>query len=76
MKVLRAYNILTGELDSSKEKGYCPGLFEGLKYCTLKYSSTTNPSAESSKKHIHVRNDKKFVANLIAKGINYEFESA
>ena len=72
MKVIRAFNILTGELDPSKEKGYCPALYEGLKYCCSSSGSSTEKQAV--KKHIHVRNDKIFIANLISKGkllLNY-----
>ncbi|KAK6183762.1 hypothetical protein SNE40_002442 [Patella caerulea] len=53
-KVHAAFNILIGELDSSKEKGYCPALYEGLRYC-------------SQEAHIHVLCDTDFIAHLITK---------
>lgn len=65
MKVIRAFNILTGELDPSKEKGYSTALYEGLKYCCS--SSVSSTEKQAVKKHIHVRNDKMFIANLISK---------
>ena len=60
--MIRAFNILTGELDPSKEKGYCPALYEGLKYCS-------SPENSGDSKHIHVSNNKQFIATLISKGI-------
>lgn len=67
MKVIRAFNILTGELDPSKEKGYCPALYEGLRYCSS--SSEKSSTEKQAQRHIHVLNDKTFVANIISKGI-------
>jgi hypothetical protein len=40
MKVIRAFNILTGELDSSKEKGYCASLYDGIECCCIKNDQT------------------------------------
>lgn len=51
-KVLRAYNILVGDLDSSKEKGYCAALYEGLCYCP-------------DEGHIHVFCQTEFIAHLL-----------
>lgn len=51
-KVLRAYNILVGELDSSKEKGYCAALYEGLCCCP-------------HERHIHVYCETDFIAHLL-----------
>ncbi|XP_074640897.1 gametogenetin-binding protein 2-like isoform X2 [Tubulanus polymorphus] len=51
-KVLRAYNILIGEIDSSKEKDYCPTLYDGLKCCPRE-------------KHIHVHCDTEFITHII-----------
>lgn len=51
-KVLRAYNILVGEVDSSKEKGYCAALYEGLCYCP-------------DEGHIHVFCETEFLAHLL-----------
>ena len=62
MKVIRAFNILTGSVDKGKEKAYCPALFEGLECCSSKMGTT------DTVKQIHVRHDKNFVANLISKG--------
>lgn len=53
-KVLRAYSILVGDLDSSKEKGYCPALYEGLRCCP-------------QERHIHMLCDTDFIAHLIAR---------
>ncbi|CAM9336236.1 unnamed protein product, partial [Lampetra planeri] len=53
-KVLRAYNILVGELDCSKEKGYCAALYEGLCCCP-------------QERHIHVCCETDFVAHLLAR---------
>lgn len=51
-KVLRAYNILVGEVDSSKEKGYCAALYEGLCYC-------------ADEGHVHVFCQTEFLAHLL-----------
>uniref|UniRef100_A0A7N6BZE1 Gametogenetin-binding protein 2 n=1 Tax=Anabas testudineus TaxID=64144 RepID=A0A7N6BZE1_ANATE len=51
-KVLRAYNILVGELDCSKEKGYCAALYEGLCCCP-------------HERHIHVCCETDFLAHLL-----------
>ena len=85
MKVVRAFNILTGELDSSKEKGYCAALYEGLECCCSSSGSSSsgnssgsenesadhhhqhNHSQQQQTPHIHVLNEKQFVANLIYK---------
>ncbi|XP_062844304.1 gametogenetin-binding protein 2 isoform X2 [Trichomycterus rosablanca] len=53
-KVLRAYNILVGELDSSKEKGYCAALYEGLRCCPHEH-------------HIHVCCETDFIAHLLGR---------
>lgn len=53
-KVLRAYSILVGDLDSAKEKGYCPALYEGLRCCP-------------QERHIHMLCDTDFIAHLIAR---------
>lgn len=53
-KVLRAYNILTGELDCSKEKGYCAALYEGLRCCP-------------HERHIHVCCETDFIAHLLGR---------
>ena len=62
MKVLKAFNILTGDVETDKEQTYCPTLFEGLKCCT------SSVNLKKKCKHIHVKNEKTFVANLISKG--------
>lgn len=51
-KVLRAYNILTGDIEGDGEKGYCANLYEGLKSCP-------------KERHIHVLCDTDFIAHLI-----------
>lgn len=51
-KVLKAFNILTGEVDSSKEKGYCASLFESFKIIN---------------KNIHIKCDKNYVSQLICR---------
>ncbi|XP_077449058.1 gametogenetin-binding protein 2 isoform X2 [Stigmatopora argus] len=53
-KVLRAYNILVGEVDSSEEKDYCPDLYDGL-YCC------------SCDRHIHVCCEIDFIAHLLGR---------
>ncbi|NP_001073430.2 gametogenetin-binding protein 2 isoform X2 [Danio rerio] len=53
-KVLRAYNILVGDLDSSKEKGYCAALYEGLRCCP-------------HERHIHVCCETDFIAHLLGR---------
>ena len=68
MKVIRAFNILTGELDPSKEKGYCAALYEGLECCCPSNTNTSNKTDKKSpnpQQHIHVLNDKQFVSGLI-----------
>ncbi len=111
MKVIRAFNILTGDLDPSKDKGYCPALYDGLECCcthsdSINISNSNNeengktsnmnensskpyhhhyqhhtqnhnynsnkensesPLEEQHQQHIHVRNDKNFISNLIFK---------
>uniref|UniRef100_A0A3Q3JUY2 Gametogenetin-binding protein 2 n=1 Tax=Monopterus albus TaxID=43700 RepID=A0A3Q3JUY2_MONAL len=53
-KVLRAYNILVGDLDCSKEKGYCAALYEGLCCCP-------------HERHIHVCCETDFIAHLLGR---------
>ncbi|XP_053474357.1 gametogenetin-binding protein 2 isoform X1 [Ictalurus furcatus] len=53
-KVLRAYNILVGELDCSKEKGYSAALYEGLRCCP-------------HERHIHVCCETDFIAHLLGR---------
>ncbi|XP_074528739.1 gametogenetin-binding protein 2 isoform X2 [Halichoeres trimaculatus] len=53
-KVLRAYNILVGELDCCKEKGYCAALYEGLCCCP-------------HERHIHVCCETDFIAHLLGR---------
>lgn len=53
-KVLKAYNILIGELDFSKEKGYCAALYEGLRCCP-------------HERHIHVCCETDFIAHLLGR---------
>lgn len=53
-KVLRAYHILVGEVDSSKEKGYYAALYEGLCCCPHEH-------------HIHVWSDTQFLTHLLSR---------
>ncbi|XP_028278177.1 gametogenetin-binding protein 2 isoform X2 [Parambassis ranga] len=53
-KVLRAYNILVGEVDCSEEKGYCAALYEGLCCCP-------------HERHIHVCCETDFIAHLLGR---------
>ncbi|KAK0060550.1 gametogenetin-binding protein 2 [Biomphalaria pfeifferi] len=53
-KVMLAYNILIGEVDSTTEKGYCAALYENLRCC-------------AKEKHVHVLNDTEFIAHLLEK---------
>ncbi|CAN0053114.1 unnamed protein product [Lampetra planeri] len=56
-KVLRAYAILTGEVDGSKEKGYCAGLYEGLRSCP-------------HERHVHVSCDTTFISHLLGRAVS------
>jgi len=51
-KVMRAYHILTKEINNDEENGYCSAIYEGLKYCK-----------ESS--HIHVCSERGFIAHML-----------
>lgn len=53
-KVLQAYNLLVQEADASKEKGFMASIYDGVRYC-------------ESERHIHVKRDTDFVANLMCK---------
>ncbi|KAM9782309.1 gametogenetin-binding protein 2 [Syngnathus typhle] len=53
-KVMRAYDILIGEVDSSEEKEYCAGLYEGLCCCPCEH-------------HIQVCNETDFIARLLSR---------
>lgn len=53
-KVLHAHGLLIGDDGKKKDKSYCPALYEGIKYC-------------KNAKHVHVKNDVEFIANLIAR---------
>ncbi|CAB3994159.1 Gametogenetin-binding 2, partial [Paramuricea clavata] len=53
-KVLKAFGILTGDIDAEKVKGYCPSLYEGLTKCPLH-------------KHVHVPGDVEFLTVLLEK---------
>lgn len=50
MKVIRAFNILTGDVDYTKEKGYCSSLYDGIECCCIKSDSTiiTNDDSKQS----------------------------
>eukprot|EP00794_Sanderia_malayensis_P014367 gene14367-15865_t len=51
-KVIKAYNILAGDIEGDTEKGYCATLYEGLKSCP-------------KERHIHVLCDTDYIAHLI-----------
>ena len=53
-KVLKAYSILSGDVDGDTEKSYCAALYEGLKSCP-------------EERHIHVVCDTDFIAHLIGR---------
>ena len=53
-KVLRAYEILVGDVEASEEKGYVAALFNGLKRCV-------------EEKHVHVPLDTDYVSRLITR---------
>ncbi|CAL8115816.1 unnamed protein product [Orchesella dallaii] len=55
-KVLRAYNILTGELDPSSEPGFIAQLYEGIECC-------------KEDQHLHLLCKTEFVSRLIAKAV-------
>jgi hypothetical protein len=40
MKVIRAFNILTGDVDYTKEKGYCSSLYDGIECCCIRSDSS------------------------------------
>lgn len=53
-KVLHAHGLLKGDDGKSKDKSYCPAMYDGIKF---------------SKKtmHLHIRNNVEFIASLIAR---------
>ncbi|XP_067929265.1 gametogenetin-binding protein 2-like [Watersipora subatra] len=53
-KVLHAHGLLIGDDGKKKDKSYCPALYEGINYC-------------KNAKHVHVKNEVEFIANLIAR---------
>uniref|UniRef100_T1II31 Gametogenetin-binding protein 2 n=1 Tax=Strigamia maritima TaxID=126957 RepID=T1II31_STRMM len=53
-KVMRAYNILIGKLDGTKEKGYASHLYKGIRCCP-------------SEKNIHVLGEANFISSLITR---------
>lgn len=57
-KVLRAYSILVGELESALEKGYCKALYDGLSYCA---------GEKHDKRHIHVTSETEFIGKLMGR---------
>jgi hypothetical protein len=76
---MRAFQILIGELDPSKEKGYLASLYEGIDCCdSFNESSNLTKKHEQNgtsiisfkhlpKKHLHLTNSKDFICNLICK---------
>jgi hypothetical protein len=76
LKVVRAFHLLTGELDSTKEKGYCAALYEGLECCTEQvHEENQSHSSGKWRPHVHVLDDKHFVAQLISKAEPEIYES-
>lgn len=57
-KVLRAYSLLVGELETSMEKGYCKALYDGLSFC---------PGEKHDKRHIHVTSETGFIGKLMSR---------
>lgn len=55
-KVLRAYNILTGELDPASEPGFIAQLYDGIECC-------------KEDQHLHLMCKTEFVSRLIAKAV-------
>ncbi|XP_075220164.1 gametogenetin-binding protein 2 isoform X2 [Lycorma delicatula] len=53
-KVLRAYSLLVEEPEPTKEKGYMPGLYAGIKRCL-------------PDKHIHLQTETEYISNLISR---------
>ena len=53
-KVLRAYDILVGDVDAKEEKGYVAALFDGLRRCV-------------EEKHVHVPSNTDYVSRLITR---------
>lgn len=62
-KVQRAFHILTGEVDSKKEPGFCSALYEGLHCCQLETSETDNVK---SSRHIHVCSERSYIIHLLS----------
>ncbi|XP_077402989.1 gametogenetin-binding protein 2 [Vanacampus margaritifer] len=58
-KVMRAYDILVGEVDSSEEKDYSAALYEGLRCCPCEH-------------HIQVCCETDFIAHLLSRA-EHEF---
>lgn len=53
-KVMRAYTLLTEDPDPSREKGYSPALYAGIKRCL-------------PEKHIHLQTRSDYIGNLITR---------
>ncbi|RNA13607.1 Gametogenetin-binding 2 [Brachionus plicatilis] len=67
-KVIKAFNILTGEMDGSGEKNFCPSIYEGIECCSMTNTGASKKSKfHLNTKHLHLKNDKHFVASLIFK---------
>lgn len=68
--MIKAFNILTGELDGSGEKNFCPAIYEGIECCSA-VNNDFNGSKKSrfhlNTRHLHLKNDKSFIAALIYK---------
>ncbi|XP_077361057.1 gametogenetin-binding protein 2 [Festucalex cinctus] len=59
INIMRAYNILVGEIDSSEEKDYSAALYEGLRCCPIEH-------------HIQVCCETDYIAHLLSRA-EHEF---
>ncbi|XP_063221976.1 gametogenetin-binding protein 2 isoform X2 [Bacillus rossius redtenbacheri] len=53
-KVMRAYTLLTEEPEPTREKGYVPGLYQGIRRCL-------------HEKHLHVQRETEYIDDLITR---------
>ncbi|XP_072043576.1 gametogenetin-binding protein 2-like [Amphiura filiformis] len=53
-KVMRAYNLMIGEVETKDEKGYCASLYEGIRKCP-------------HERHLHLVCDTAYIGGLISR---------
>lgn len=64
--MIKAFNILIGEVDSTGDKNFCASIYDGIESCTVTNSAKKSKFHLNSK-HLHLKNDKHFIARLIFK---------